>query len=341
MTNEEMLGTTVKSEIRDRIRRSVCEHAIYFVGDLYNRGITPVFVFDGTSVPEKTSGARVRRKVARDKIHDRIDQLRKVLIDVADPLLRSQDDFNQLRSLLRQAPPVNPAEDLPYIKSFIHEKLGAPVLNAPDEAEKMCARLTSRGLVAASWTTDTDSFACGATLFVTGLSTVPPPPPAPDATPSGAEAPPPQLFPSHVFNAVIPRLAYSTLGLSFEQFVDLLIMFECDFNTRMPSVGPAKAWGLIKAARAKSPSSSRLIEIAAEMNPHLPWEMLNAERCRSIFFDMTDCDQVIDAVVMVNPTFFCIRQPTLDFPRIRYRAAAATAAAEPFKTNPKILVRII
>ena len=313
MKTEDMLSTTpISKEARERVRHSVCEHAMYFVCDLYSRGITPIFVFDGTSVPEKTSGARKRREASRNRIAERIESLRSSLNEV-EPVCRSRDDLNSLRALLRQAPPVNKEEDLPFVRAFIIKCLGVPTITAPDEAEKFCARLTSRGIVAASWTTDTDSFACGAPIFITGMctggggATVAADDGGEDFN-DGAAVPatawkqpfrqqqqprPPAL--TH-FVASFPPMAQLALGLSLEQFVDLCIMFECDFNSRMPGIGPAKAWTLIKDARAVSPSSSRLIEVASTLRPELPWELLNAERCREIFLNMTVCDQLIDSL---------------------------------------------
>lgn len=329
MKTEDMLSVNpISKEARERVRHSVCEHAMYFVCDLYSRGITPIFVFDGTSVPEKTSGARKRREATRNKIAERIASLRSSLNEV-EPLCRSRNDLNALRALLRQAPPVNKEEDLPFVRAFIIKCLGAPTITAPDEAEKFCARLASRGIVAASWTTDTDSFACGAPIFITGMCTggggktsgtkesaadadvilvetgedmnggepvpawqkpfKPPQSASSSSSSSGAR------YLTH-FSATFPPMAQLALGLSLAQFVDLCIMFECDFNSRMPGIGPAKAWSLLKDARAASPSSARLIEVASTLRPELPWEVLNAERCREIFMNMTACDELIDSL---------------------------------------------
>lgn len=283
-------------EVIAHIRSQIFDKARMFMNDLESRGITPIFVFDGTSVPEKTSGARARRAAARDSKAARIASLRAQLNDV-DPLFRGKDDVETLRKLVKNSPPINPREDIAAIRSYI-ENSGAAVVSAPDEAEKYCAFLARKGVVAAVWTTDTDSYAFGAPLFITGYSDhVDAPAEDENATTTieapvwyGANVPRWSVKPTH-FNVTAPPIAFKSLGLTRFQFTDLCILLECDFNTRMPGVGPVKAWALISSAREKSPSAQRLIEIAAADNPHLPWELLNAERCRSIFLNDEACEE--------------------------------------------------
>lgn len=281
LPNEKMLQKNpFDSEVRDKVCGDVFERARLFVNDLVSRGITPVFVFDGTAVPEKTSGARQRRKERRDSLHDKIEKLRLQILDT-DPIFRRDEDFTALRNLHKQIPPVNPFEDFRRLKEYLSSYLGVPVVVAPDEAEKFCSFLASKGFVSGVWTTDTDSYLFGAPIVITGFRELKP-----------EEK---QLLgrgtPTH-FQVVCVPLLFETLKLSKEQFIDLCIVFGCDFNTRIPKVGPAKAFSLIQEAKQKEPTAKRLIEIAGSLHPELPWENLNSERCREIFTSTKACEDV-------------------------------------------------
>lgn len=282
LTEGELLSETPFSEAaKSKVREAVFHRARQFSGDLLARGITPVFVFDGTSVPEKTSGARTRRLATKARTESRISETRKCLNELP-PANRSPSDVLALRNLLKQSPPVNPREDLPALREFLIG-LGIPCLEAPDEAEKYCAFLAAKGLASASWTTDTDSYAFGAPIFITGYD------PTLRPTDDRAEFNSDTYYRATHFSATLPPIAMRTLGMTRAQFTDLCIMLECDFNSRMEGVGPVKIAKLLTRALDQAPTASRLIEVAAVDSPDLPWHVLNAERCRGIFLDDTQC----------------------------------------------------
>jgi flap endonuclease-1 len=285
LPNEKMLQKNpFDSEVRDVICGEVFERARTFVNDLIFRGITPVFIFDGTAVPEKSSGARQRRKERRESLHDKIEKLRQQILD-ADPIFRRDEDFNALRSLHKQIPPVNPFEDFRRLRQYLSEYLGVPTLTAPDEAEKYCSFLARTGYASAAWTTDTDAYLFGTPIVITGFKELKP-----------EEK---QLLgrgtPTH-FSVVCVPLLFERLKLSKEQFIDMCIIFGCDFNTRIPKVGPAKAFSLIQDALKKEPNAKRLIEVAGSLYPDLPWENLNAERCREIFLKDETCEEALSQI---------------------------------------------
>jgi flap endonuclease-1 len=285
MKIEDLLAETLSDDARNEVRRLVADRVTAFVKEMYSSGITPIFVFDGTAAPEKTSGARLRRKDRRDATESRIRTLRDS-INSADPLFRSASDTAALRSLIAQIPPIKPAEDIKWFRHVIGS-FGAPIIDAPDEAEKMCAALTASGIAAGSWTTDTDSYAFGATLVLTGYDETTRPPPVITADGFVARRP----TPTH-FTAVVPPLILKKTGLTRAQFTDLCIMLGCDFNSRVKGIGPAKSWKLFQTAREKYPDSTRLIELIAADN-EIDFSLLNAERCREIFLSADAIDAVI------------------------------------------------
>jgi len=174
MSNDDLLDLNyfkgAKNEKKQQAINNVLSRSTYFVSDFYALGITPVFVVDGDSPPEKTTGARVKRKARKDSILKKIELLRKN-IEETDLLLRRQVDFDELRKLLKGIPPVNPGTDFGQIWDHLENSLGAVVITAPDEAEKFCAFLSIKGVTAASYTTDTDSYPFGAPIVLNGFST--------------------------------------------------------------------------------------------------------------------------------------------------------------------------
>jgi 5'-3' exonuclease len=205
-----------------------------------------------------------------------------------EPENRNVLEMEALRHLLKQNLPVNPKEDLPYLRQFLVE-VGVPCLDAPDEAEKFCAYLAAKGIASASWTTDTDSYAFGAPMFITGYD------PVPRGEDPDRRPPSRTWYRATHFSVIMPPVALADLGMTRAQFADLCIMFGCDFNTRMEGVGPVRASKMLESALQKAPSASRLIEIAAVDAPDLPWHLLNAERCRSIFLDDAQCAAALEA----------------------------------------------
>lgn len=266
-------------EVKESIRLGVFERAASFVAELFKNGITPIFIFDGTAAPEKNSGARERRKSKRQELEKKAADLRYQINDT-DPLIRKKEDFAALRAILKQQPPVNPVKELPLLKKFIENNLGCRCVDAPDEAEKFCAYLTKIGVAAASFTTDTDSYAFGAPVVISSFD---------NSVPNSFKTP------TH-FKCVVSPLIFEGLNLTHRQFIDLCILFGCDFNDRIPKIGPERAWSMIKEAHQKDKDASRLIEIASTIYPDLDWEILNSERCREIFLDMTECEKVYQYV---------------------------------------------
>lgn len=345
LKNEEMLKDDPFEDetTKNKIFGMVFDRAQMFVCELLKNGITPLFVFDGVAVPEKSSGARQRRKERRDTLLAKIKALKHQIID-ADPIFRRNEDFNALRLLMKQIPPINPGADFAKLKSYLKNVLGVPTIVAPDEAEKFCAFLASKGIASACWTTDTDSYLLGAPIVVTGFC-------------EGGKAPvvlndnedeevfttltttkytPKQL--TH-FSIVCVPLIFKTLGLTRDQFIDLCIIFGCDFNNRIPKVGPAKAYSLITEALKIDPNAKRLIEIASTLSPTLDWSVLNAERCRFIFLTEDACEEVLKTLSLTKDLVLADVENISDS-RVKMTISSSFSSQEEFTRcikTPKVL----
>lgn len=276
LTNDDLLKEVMSQEIKDSVRLQVMNRVSMFLNQLLSNDITPIFVFDGEAVPEKISGARDRRKAVRQQKADKLKMLRDQIL-TTPAIERNPRDYDTLRAMLRQSPPVMPTVDFPVIRNYINENIsGVITISAPDEAEKFCSFLAIRGIAAASYSTDTDCYAIGAPLIIRGLKYV-----------EGVVW----------FDVVVVPIILAMLDMTQEQFLDMCITFGCDFNTRIKGYGPAKMWKLLSEAKTQNCEANRLIELASTFEPNLSWCDLNAERCRQIFSDMTECEKCLKTIM--------------------------------------------
>jgi len=275
MTHAQLLSLDYQSAIEPNlfsIRAKACDRITSIAHTFISNQMQPIFIFDGVSVDEKNAHAREKRKERRDAIKSKVDALRQQLLDT-DPFQRREDDFTALRKLLKQSPPINVERDIAYVREYIEGVIGIRTYTAPDEAEKLCSYLANTGFASAAFTTDTDSYAFGAPLVVQFSQTS-----------------------WKSFNVVVIPVILRDLNLTHSQFVDLCIMFGCDFNSRIAGVGPEKSWKLISKALLENKTLPHLIEHAV-INFNEDVSCLNYIRCREIFkFD----DEFKNKVSVIN-----------------------------------------
>ncbi len=125
------------------------------VPNLMQKGITPVFVFDGVA-PELKEKVRVKRREAKERAYEKFN---KAVI---------QDDLESSSKYAKQLSFVN-------TKMFdeameLLNALGLPVVQAPSEAEAQCAYMVKKKIVWASASQDYDSLLFGADRLVFNLT---------------------------------------------------------------------------------------------------------------------------------------------------------------------------
>ncbi len=287
--DRESLAERLRPAVLARLRSRITDFAREFV----SRGIYPLFVFDGEPIPDKRVGAHARRAASSAAALDRADALRAQLAET-DPIFRQRDDVKDLRKRVANMPSVSAAEKA-AAQAAVRD-LGLVPLIAPNEAEKYCAFLAKTGVASAAWTTDTDSYAFGAPVVLLGfdkdrIPVVPAEEDAPGMEGVVARAQSRRPGFTHFLAGVAPSFQRS-LGLSHPQFVDLCILLECDFNAGARGVGPKRAGDLVTAAARETPAARRLIELiaAGPAGAKHDFSTLNAERCREIFLDHSECE---------------------------------------------------
>ncbi len=178
---------------------------------LLEYGITPIFVFDGIPPVEKTRTIEARQAV-KTRAKERMSKI-KHPSDVPSTLLAqstsvSFEQMEECRELVRLC--------------------GVPVVEAPGEAEAQCAEMVKRscGVVGVA-TEDMDALTFGAPVLLRGLN----------SGHRGADNP---VLEYHLADVL------RGLKLTMEQFIDLCILLGCDYSSKLPGVGPVKAFEAIK-----------------------------------------------------------------------------------------------
>lgn len=230
---------------------------INFVIGLQNNGVSLVWCWDGESVPEKKD-TRDERTQLRETQKQKLDEGRAFLERIP-PLDRTVEQIKDFKTLLSNYNPIK-SEEMAYFRNMI-EDLGFPSLQAPNEGEKLASALAQEGLGIGVWSEDTDNYALGTPLTITGFS----------GMYQGK-----QMVSVVMLHKIIYELSQQ-LGWQLTQahFVDLCIMLGNDFNKNMPNIGKKRAWDLFKKYGS--------IDAIAYYEPGKPIGVLNHIRSREIF----------------------------------------------------------
>ncbi|KAM4557730.1 putative flap endonuclease 1 homolog [Fundulus diaphanus] len=189
--------------------------------------IKPVFVFDGTPPVEKTPVLERRAKAAG------------------------------------YSPPKRTGMASAQTKDSVEllKHMGVPVIQAPGDAEALCARLVRDGVVDAVASEDMDTLPFGANVLIRQLNA---------------------KKDSEVIEYSLPKLL-EKLQISHEELVDLCILLGCDYCDKIPGLGPKRALILIQKHHT---IENVVLNINRQTHPvpHF-WKYKEA---RKIFLDLTE-----------------------------------------------------
>lgn len=221
-----------------------------------NYGITPIFVFDGKYIDEK-SATQLKRREDRKKTLDAAEKL-KAEMRLLDPLEITPQMVKKLREKMQNLGTVL-SEDKELVKRLL-KSLGIPVLIATGEGEKLCAMLCIEGKVDAVLSTDTDVIAMGCPILLTGEEVYV------TSTKTGNRE---RGMKCTKFKPIL-----KALNLEYSSFLDLCIMGGCDFNRNIPRIGIITAYdkhiNIYKSIDNLTLDSEKI-------------SILNHIRCREIF----------------------------------------------------------
>ncbi len=197
-------------------------------------GITPVYVFDGTSPTGKDECRKDRRK-----------ERKKTETKFAD-LMEQMSHFNpnQIPKNLLEDARKQAAKMWPYTIEILKSLLGSiglPIIQGEDnelgcEAERICANLCLEGYCSATLSTDGDTLVHGCPILIKKfLGNIL------DNTPG-------QTKRQEMVEIIDLKQLLIGLNLSFKQFTDVCIMSGCDYNNKknIRGIGSVRSWKLIK-----------------------------------------------------------------------------------------------
>ena len=255
------------------------EAFIKLVSCLRRNEIHCVFIYDFGAPPEKEA-ERAERRAQQDKNKKKVAELETslekyyesgILDDNLKELYKKATDLKPRKRLLSNVLSedkididiilqkiekmkkniLNISQSDFDLTKQLFDILNIPYFNAPMEAETCCADLCKRGIVDAVMSEDTDVLAYSAPIFLTKID---------------------------VFNDKCIRIHHKNvldaLELTDEQFLDLCIMFGCDYNKNIPKVGPETSYKYIRKYKSIDEIENKL---------EIDVSILNHVRTRELF----------------------------------------------------------
>ena len=167
-------------------------------------GVKPIWVFDGKP-PELKSYVLDQRKENKEKAEEE----KKAAIE--------SGDLEAAKRMAGRSIRVTP-EMMADAKKLLR-LMGAPVIEAPGEAEAQCAVLVKLGLAYGTASEDMDSLTFGTKVLLRGFNSKKEP-----------------------IIHIDLDIMLEGFGMTIDQFIDLCIMCGCDYTTNIPGIGPVKAF---------------------------------------------------------------------------------------------------
>ena len=198
---------------------------LYRTINLLEKGIKPVYVFDGKPPEMKDLEILKRMKIKKEAEKKYEEALRRGDLEAARKYAQ--------RALRLTEPMVRSAKTL-------LELMGIPYVQAPSEGEAQAAYMTRKGDAWATASQDYDSLLFGAPRLVRNL------------TISGRR----KLPGKDVYVEIKPEIidleeSLRTLGITREQLIDIAILLGTDYNPDgVKGVGPKRALRLIKTYKS-------------------------------------------------------------------------------------------
>jgi len=192
----------------------------YRTCNLLEKGVNPIFVFDGK--PSELKKRTVEERKARKRNAD--EELLKA---------RETGDIEEMRVYAQQTSRLTTEmiEDAKHLLGL----MGVPIVEAKSEGEAQCAQMCAKGLVEATGSQDFDSLLFGTPILIKNL------------TIAGRR----KLPRKNIFVDVVPEKYFldenmQKLGIDRRKLVWIGILAGTDFNEGIYGIGARKALKLVK-----------------------------------------------------------------------------------------------
>jgi 5'-3' exonuclease len=235
-------------------------------------GIVPVFVFDGTSIPEKKKTQQARKEVKK-KSFNNMKVLEKELSDKSISE-RSDEDVEELRKMKVGILFVD-REIIERLKDLLLE-MGFPVVSSKGEGEKTCVMLSLEGEVAGVFSNDTDCTAMGCPILIDSIKG------------SGSRL---------SFDVILYDEILNSINFLPEEFLDLCILGGSDFSENLPGYRITKIFPIMNKLRPNSRNIENVVKSLEEKMKITEEniENLDYEKCRSkLIFGREKAVETID-----------------------------------------------
>ncbi|AYV86162.1 MAG: Flap endonuclease 1 [Solumvirus sp.] len=261
-----------------KISEAFNKAALDFVKCMLEHGVTPTFVFDGDEKYDPSIGhvnmsaakkdtmmaRREERKVKKDKMV----VLKNVLMAM-DPLSIDSGLKTEYRKLLGDLVEFGGTK-IQTLKEVLMA-VGVTCLQARYDGEQLCSMRAREGKCAAVFSNDTDNIVYGCPVLFTEY-----------VKSSERDSQGRYIKTCSVINNRILTQKLENDGVNTAMFIDFCITSKCDYNEKIPGIGPMTAFKLVKEHKCieKFPSQ-------------YDTKVLNYELCRKIFTPVTSSSMLI------------------------------------------------
>lgn len=282
---------------------------------LLNRGIKPIFVFDGIAHEHKDLTLNERREKKNENTiltNEYKKELRKLFKIISRKVKTLEDvilikeafaEYEKLQKKYHSAlqKSVNITRDQIRETKEILALMGIPFIESLEESDPQCAEIVKEGNAFAVISEDMDMLPFGATHLIRGLS--------------GSK----KTFIQYNLDIIL-----KDLNITMDQFIDICIMLGCDYSKKIPGIGYPNIYKTIKKYKSiekylednplENPKIFKYIE-AREMfkNPvtitteRFTWSEPNMNKLKKILIDKYSFtkEQVSDIEKTFNSEFYC------------------------------------
>jgi flap endonuclease-1 len=189
--------------------------------NLLQKGIKPVYVFDGKP-PELKEQEQARRRELKDEAQHKYNEA------------VSQEDVESMKKYASRVSRLTP-EMINEAKELL-QALGVSIINAPSEAEAQGSHMVKKGDCYAIATQDSDVLMFGTPRFIRNINL------------AGKR----KKINAYTYTTIRPEIislseTLNTLGLEHEQYIILCMLIGTDYNIGgIKGIGPKKAMKLVK-----------------------------------------------------------------------------------------------
>ncbi len=186
---------------------------------LLEKGIQPLYVFDGQS-PELKCEELKRRKKIKEKADDDLENAKEKLKNskTKEEADEAHEEIDKISKRTVRVTKIHNEEAKKLLKL-----MGIPIVESPAEAEAQCVELVKSNKAYAVATEDMDALTFGAPILLKRLT---------DS--------------KHQTVEIKVEKVLSGLEITYDQFVDLCILCGCDYCGTIAGIGPKTALKLIK-----------------------------------------------------------------------------------------------